>query len=606
MLDMVTSAEYRLRDAPRILEFGDCDNDLPAVLAEAIESKDDREHLFAAWLTVAGAQWTPRLIGEAQLARAVAIVSQEPRSGNAEDRLFLVSLLADCATSAATPWLRSLLNDPDDRLRICAAAALSRLDPGKTSLTIELLNTLQAGVRHDDGGVAMVAARELIRIGMKKETQVEALAEQLRTAEEPLKFVALATLRGLGEKAAQALTEVRAFIEDEGSHPFLRGYAAAVAGCIAPNEPATEEVLLSLLASDNEDLLQGCLTGVHALRRVPPQALDRLVALLSSSNVGIRIAAARAIQLMGPAAVSAVPQLLKQVGEEKKYETVDVFADAVAAIGTPAIPELLRVTRESDFSRLPVLAMVLFRMGVANVVAFSDAMGDEDNEWAIVVLCTVVRDLAHRAAPLVPKLVHLLEEADSEDKRKVVLMALAAVGPAVEPAIPILLRVMTTFSDELSLWAERALWNAGPMAIAALEAALKTATDEQEPRLIRLLGGLTAVDAHMRGYRWFEQLQDDGLVRTFVCIAEILYKGPASYETVEKKLRERGTVRVHSDLAFGHKTLNNCIKKLEKLRGIRLTTSANRSKGELTEAGRDLLRSARAYLRRKGSLPRPT
>lgn len=79
VLDIATSPAYRVRDQPRLLEFDGCNDALPAVLAEALETNDDREHLLAAWKTVAGARWTPRLIRKPQLKRADSIVSTEPR-----------------------------------------------------------------------------------------------------------------------------------------------------------------------------------------------------------------------------------------------------------------------------------------------------------------------------------------------------------------------------------------------------------------------------------------------------------------------------------------------------------------------------------------------
>ncbi len=154
------------------------------------------------------------------------------------------------------------------------------------------------------------------------------------------------------------------------------------------------------------------------------------------------------------------------------------------------------------------------------------------------------------------------------------------------------------------------MWNAGPAARPALEAALRRASAKQHGRLERALAVFHSPSD--RKYKRFIEFRNDVCLQRFVFVAEILEDhGKLSYPQMARLLEAKITERQLPEYArAGASTLRDSVKRVQKaFNGKALTTASDGTKGTLTPAGKRLLAKAREYLaskQRAGSLAAPS
>jgi hypothetical protein len=353
--------------------------------------------------------------------------------------------------------------------------------------------------------------------------------------------------------------------------------------------------------SEDEALILGGIWGMVNSGSISDAAITRLGGCVAyAPSEAIRFAAAAALADSGAAALQVLDELLIAASEVRTFDMVSAVAEAIAAAGVPAVPALVQAVRDGDVRRTSILGLSIARMGDSGALAVGDALRSEQNSDVAALLVLTVQELGPRADAMVPVLAELLDSAEDEEFAQAILAALVAIGPGVVLAAPAILRAIGRCSDELSIWAERALWNAGPSVIGLIEAASETVPRAAEVRLRRVVSGLGSIERQGRLDRWFVARNDDKLLRTFVAVGDILVKrGPTSYLEMEGLF----AAEPHSacDFPTSRSALGRCVRTIEQERDCRLTTHRSRSKGDLTDEGRWFLSSAKSYLRRKAA-----
>jgi HEAT repeat protein len=128
--------------------------------------------------------------------------------------------------------------------------------------------------------------------------------------------------------------------------PFVRKAAAyALAGFSGPERTAA---LIGALKDKDQEVrgASALALGDHA----DSTAVAPLAAALSDKNAFVRAQAARALGVNGPAAASAVPELVRRLGSDGDGEVKRHAATALGTIGDrSALPALERASRDSDF-----------------------------------------------------------------------------------------------------------------------------------------------------------------------------------------------------------------------------------------------------------------
>ena len=198
----------------------------------------------------------------------------------------------------------------------------------------------------------------------------------------------------------------------------------------------------------------------------------------SEPSLVARTAAVAALRALGPAAKQAVPELLELAKDEKVGEIRVLALVALAEIGPDAkqaTPLIMDLARKND-EQIGVIALnALGRI----------APGDKD---ALALVMDRLKATLENKKYLTDNSVELGQIGHRESA----VTALGYFGPAAEPAVPLLARVLEAkdiknpmVSETIRRYALNTLRQIGPGAKAALPIASKIANDPRESELVR-------------------------------------------------------------------------------------------------------------------------
>jgi HEAT repeat protein len=287
-----------------------------------------------------------------------------------------------------------LLSHENDRVRRGASAALVR--GGRTAE--EALSALVSTCADTDPLVRRNAAAALGAIGRTAAGAGQALAKLVSDVDPDVRGAAMEALIRIGPGAAVALQAVRRALREGDQR--TRGAAARAIGSFGSAAAEAEGDLLELLTHPDRDCHFRALLALTDIDARSQKFIDGLATILRESvDYGMRKAARRALQSLGPAAASAAPALLeiaaKRYPDEKSIESV-------VALGRAAVP---------------VLRAAL-------------ASADDRTRWTAHM---VLRQLSWLSTPAVPDLVGILRGED-EDEIRIALGTLAELGEAAGSA----------------------------------------------------------------------------------------------------------------------------------------------------------------------------
>lgn len=601
-----------LKNIPAALdELARRGEDLPPALAEAMLSKEPHERMMAAWFLIALESGRPGFLDDPSLVdEAASVLVAGLTHREFKERLAACTMLSlGPVPSKAVRILRKLAEDKDEdeRVRVLAAAAVIVDHPG----SVELIRTLERGLRSPQPGIAGAAATAMARLGLDTPEPIKALLSAFEEADPGVKYHILTGFKRLGPAAAGAIDMLCRFIDDRKNQVTLRGHAASVLGHVAKGTDRGDATLTRALRSREAPVLTGAVEGFKHLGHFPPDAAARLAEDLSADDEELRIAAVRGIASLGAAAAPAVSALVARLGREPSKQMVDGLADAIAACGETAVPSIIEIIKQQDYTKVPVAALALLRMGAAGGQALARALEIETDPHVRGFMVLVARDLGPSAAAVVPIMDYLLaQEADDEEAAFYLLMAIHATGPAAAGAVAGILRCLLLGGDELAFYAERVLVTIGPQIADDLQYALSLAdTDlkrERVSRVLARLGGSIGV-AEDLAFSDLENLEIDKKLWTFVYVADVLLeaKHALGYGRISDKLQEKKAAgQIPNDFPISARMLALDIKKVEENLKAPLIDSIEGREGFLTDDARRKLPRIKAYLEAKAKRKR--
>lgn len=262
--------------------------------------------------------------------------------------------------AGAVPHLKLVLQHKDPEVRMQALAALGEIGPAAKSLLPEIVAALQ---KDEVGGVRYAAAFALGRIGTSPEATA-ALRQALKQDDAFLRMTsawAIARNNPSDRAAVQQAVDLilEAFKSDD---VHLRRAAAKIA--IDVDVPVAKVAPLLVAAlRDRDTAVVG--NAIEALSQLGPKALQQIGEVLD--NRELRPYAVRLIQRMGAKAESAVPALVRLLGQPAASEEDVMFKRevqfALAAIGPAAKDAVPALVASLAAEQEPVLASAAFALG---------------------------------------------------------------------------------------------------------------------------------------------------------------------------------------------------------------------------------------------------
>jgi HEAT repeat protein len=197
-------------------------------------------------------------------------------------------------------------------------------------------------------------------------------------------------------------------------------------------------------------------------------AIERIAERLTDDEPFIRAAAAKALASLPPQPEITLP-ILEKILRDADEETISHVLGALATIGKPAVPQLIKALRHEKL-RVPVIS-VLGMIGPDAADAtepLSQLLEDEDANVAIEAALTLAK-IGPPAASAVPALSSALKRKDCCNAHAIVI-ALAKIGPPAAETSPQLEKLMQ--SDDPSL-AALAAWTTTQVYPGSAEVAAK-------------------------------------------------------------------------------------------------------------------------------------
>ncbi len=321
---------------------------LPGQGARSVDSPVSRGKSLADWMLQAE-HYIPELRREALRAiaalgpgarDALPVLTRATRDEQEDVRFWAVEALRKLGPQArpAVPALLVVLTDDTRRVQLAARSALEAVGPAAAPALLPAL-------RSPDPWVRANAAEALGGMGGGGKVVGE-LGRVLSDDSLWVRASAAWALGRLGPQAGSAARPLTRLLEEELRRdpslqdPRQRARVAQVSyalGRIGPHAGDAVAPLVSVLYDGGDSLRSA---AAEALAGIGEKAAGPLGSALRSGPMPVRLEAARALRLMGPAARRAVPDLtrvLQQTDElEGGHDLVLRTADALGAIGKPA------------------------------------------------------------------------------------------------------------------------------------------------------------------------------------------------------------------------------------------------------------------------------
>lgn len=573
---------------------------VPAFI-EALDDPDAHRRLVAAAVLRGFGLYEPGSVDDGKAAeKASELLIEALWRGDADLKGAACYLMAiGGAPPGADTFLKGLMRDPDELVRVMASVARITIAPANT----RVLGTLRRGLRHEQQAIVMMSAIGLLYGDPSAPEAVEAITPILLSGTPDAQYPVLTAIKRHGPGAVGFSDALRRLIADAHVRSDVRGYAGSVLGWVARGTDAAADTLLAMLFADDPYLIQGAVMGFAETGQVPDDALERLTELTSAGNEDIRVAALNGLRMMGPRAESALPQLLERVGVDTSVRASDALADALAAIGAPAVPGIISLMRQCDWRTIPTLGIALTRMGDAGAQAVVAALEVEREDHVRGMLVGVLRDMPESAkASVVPALSLLLDRTRDGFAANVIVTAIESAGTAAVQAVPSLVRCLLAADDELAFRIEQALRSIGPAALPALEETLEAASKDEKHRLAGLTASLwSAGDGDFEVY---ESLGNDKIWARFEYYLELLAEGFTSSARMEAELARRRRAGLIAN-EISARSLLYAVEAVEAHLSRSLVKRKPGRRSVLTDDARQIVGEVKEYLRRKRLLQRP-
>lgn len=273
--------------------------------------------------------------GEAALPQLGAALLSE----DATTRLGAMSVIARMKGADVEPLLPVLvqsLGDAHRDVRRSAASLLGRLGT-KAAVALPALARL---TDDKDSRVRPVVVDAIGKIGSPTGDGVESLLRALRSTATTI--YALRALRGYGPRAAEALPDVLAVLDDPASKLHLEALMTAVP--LAPGDASVAAHARRLLRSTNAKERRSVLPLLEPLAAAGADVTEALVACLADTDAGVVSAAVRAFDRVPQsmtALLPALPGLLEHLPKNSVSQVVRILGRLDPDQLAPLAPALL-------------------------------------------------------------------------------------------------------------------------------------------------------------------------------------------------------------------------------------------------------------------------
>jgi len=598
--DLSTAAEHLGRGG---------NESIPALVEAMVEGKPE-ERVMAAWMLWHLGQGASELVPPKAFKECQSVLA---RSLNDEDsQLLACVMLSNGPIPTCTILsLRKLIHRQEAPISVPSAAALIQADLGVDQGDLDgdidpdvghAFGVLGVALRGENQILAGIAGSALIRFGLRHKESAHNVRELLPQISNELQYSMFQIVRQLGPKAKSLFDVTAAILADTKKHAAVREAAAVALGSMTAGSDEATPLLRSALLSPHWQVVNGALRGLDAAGNLPDETVDRLTELLTDNDEHMRATAAMGVALMRKRAAAAIPVLVRRLGEEQSVDTAGELIKALSAIGEAAVPSLTAVIVEGDGARCEYAMQALAAIGSDAARTLAELLCKTDSARVRKMILGTLVGMGRSAMPAIPVMADILDETDNDELASYAAMGIWVCGPAAVTAIKNLLRCVAIrgCDDPVGMWAERALWAMRETAIPELENAMKETSGTYRKNLERALAGMDASFGSDLG-RLLHYGKDD-LFALFVDMGTVLeQQGPTSWRTMADVL---STKKSQGLLTPGYKGISQRfigtrIEELETLLGVRLTTHGGNQKGDLTQEGRDLLKEAREYLRKK-------
>lgn len=350
--------------------------------------------------------------------------------------------IAPAAPVSVVEEIRQALEQGDPEAR---ESALFRLKSRPRIEAVALLPQLAAALAAKETQARILAANILGRLGAQAVPAVPALARAVGDPEHHVAVAAIRALAALGASAAPAAPALLGLLDHRNAE--LRRLAEEALGKIGA--PATVEfipyhlrlgnidtvakigapavpLLLRTIADDEPEARRGAADALGAMRPRAIAAIRPLIELLRQEPPGASDAAAVALRLIGLPAVPALSQLIVAERGSLRHRAAAIVEDIGPGPSVEFAPFLLY---KGDHE-------TLFLIGLEALPELTEALAGK-NSTARHAAVRVLRELGRDAAPAVPALTKLLEEAcaNEEGLRDLTVDTLVALGPESVPVL---------------------------------------------------------------------------------------------------------------------------------------------------------------------------
>jgi len=345
----------------------------------------------------------------------------------------------------AVPALLRALKDTSWANRCAVAEAMGEIGPAAASAIPALTNTIQHDEKPDVQGYATEA---LGKIG--DPAAIPVLIAALTSDNDFVRSRAMEALEEFGHAAKAAVPALMQAVKSDESNactlfatmalgsvdadgvstPVLiealgnenattRRFAAYALGCLGEKAGAAEQALRDRLTDSDPGAR---IAAAQAYWSVSGKADEAVSVVRSALQVAIdgptRIAAIDALEKIGPAAKTAVPDLIPCL-DGNFHTAVTSAADALAKIGPdalPAVPALTNMLEHSEYDEVRACAAraLWYINGCERALpVLQDVLRNSSHDWGLTKAARAVGEMGPQAVECVPLLQPLLKHNES-------------------------------------------------------------------------------------------------------------------------------------------------------------------------------------------------
>lgn len=359
-------------------------------------------------------------------------------------------------------------------------------DPGTWQL-IPLLSGSEAE--------AMTGADEIAKIGPGARAAIPALIKLVRANKNMASGSACRALYSIGSAAIPSLRDTM-----NDSNPEVRERIYRTLGWFGPKAIAALPELKQALDKETGKTRQSLMV---ALCQIEPantaSVVPELMENVRSKSTEIRNDAIWSLGDIGPPAAAAAVPLLAELYESKEDVNRSILISALGKMGEAAVPTLVIILESNNENRdyRNNAAEALGEIGPpasASIEPLRKALTDKSSGLRKAASAALLK--IDRAGNENALLAHNLKELEQNDpeRLKEAMAGLKLQGPKAAPAVPALLRIMSSARGETREEAVITLGEIGPEAKAAVPALIEALKDmETEPYIRKQMGSVAGL-----------------------------------------------------------------------------------------------------------------